>query len=124
MSINKTEHITCLLGKTVKNIYINEDKEVIFHVKTNNRFNDEVYKMFHEQDCCENVYLACIDGNLCDLIGEQLVVAECVSHSSETNDGSKTWTFYRFATTKGFVVLRWCGESNGYYSESVDIVKL
>ncbi|WP_434663230.1 DUF7448 domain-containing protein [Klebsiella sp. MISC125] len=50
-----------------------------------------------------------------------LLEAEVVSNQEETNSGSRTWTFFKFGTAKGHVVVRWCGESNGYYSESVSL---
>lgn len=80
--------------------------------------------LYHEQDCCEYVYLYDVAGNLEDLIGSPLVQAEeSTSDGGEDEDccESRTWTFYKFATAKGYVTLRWLGESNGYYSEAVDI---
>jgi hypothetical protein len=59
-----------------------------------------------------------------DLIGSELLVAE--ERTGDYDDGgeyeSVTWTFYTFRSINGSVDVRWCGTSNGYYSESVDLV--
>lgn len=82
-----------------------------------------IYTLLHEQDCCESVVIDDICGDLSDLEGSPLLVCE---ESSNVDDSGKyesaTWTFYRFATVKGWVTLKWHGSSNGYYSESVDLV--
>lgn len=83
------------------------------------------FTMYHQQDCCESVYLAEIVGNLEELIGHPITQAEVVTSGDVESERpgrwseSWTWTFYKIATIKGAVTLRWCGESNGYYSERV-----
>ena len=62
-----------------------------------------------------------IVGQLADLVGKPILLAEESSEAGSETD-SCTWTFYRFATEKGAVTVRFYGESNGYYSESVDFV--
>lgn len=80
--------------------------------------DNEQFIFCHEQDCCEGVWIEDIAGDLNDLVGAQLWQAEEVVNST---DRGTTWTFYKFATVKGYVTVRWLGESNGFYSESVDI---
>jgi len=86
----------------------------------------ERFVFFHYQDCCESVDINDIVGDLEDLCGEPLLIAEEVSGETpvdfeEEDHESVTWTFYKFATRKGYVDVRWLGESNGYYSESVSL---
>jgi hypothetical protein len=115
--------ISVLLGKTIEKITGGQgDSELYFSM-----IDGPDYRMLHDQDCCESVYLDDIAGDLEDLCGSPVLQAEESSNSEEREQGdskatddSFTWTFYRIATAKGLVVLRWLGESNGYYGESVD----
>ena len=84
----------------------------------------ELFRFYHYQDCCESVYIESIVGDLSDLEGEPLLIAEEVSGEAPVLDGYHEcveWTFYKFATRKGYVDVRWMGESNGYYSTGVNI---
>jgi hypothetical protein len=94
------------------------DGELVFENDT------ERFVFFHAQDCCECVDINDIVGDLQDLVGEPLLMAEEVSGyigpEPEYHD-SYTYTFYKFATRKGYVDVRWLGESNGYYSEGVSL---
>lgn len=86
------------------------------------------YKLYHEQDCCEDVRVEDVVGDVSDLIGPPILLAEESSSNNhdqyDRTDDSKTWTFYRLATVKGYVTIRFFGTSNGYYSESVDFARL
>jgi hypothetical protein len=128
----KFTKIEDLVGKTLTEIKHNYDKdELIFIVNDGTR-----YKMYHEQDCCEDVHIEDVEGFFDDLIGTPILQAEEVSNYEPTSQediektkdakewGSCTWTFYKLATVKGYVTIRWFGESNGYYSERVDFLQL
>lgn len=115
-----------LINHTIVDIKINKRRdEIMFYCN-----NGEKYKMYHEQDCCECVEIEDITGDINDLIGSPIIMAE----ESTNNDNPKpdydesfesfTWTFYKFATVKGYVTIRWYGESNGWYSEEVYIKKI
>ena len=111
--------VSILKGKILKDIKIEGTESILFIDK-----DDIEYEMFHDYDCCENVYIEDICGDINNLIGSKIIMAEEVINRdlSPLNkyDESYTWTFYKFATVKGYVTIRWYGESNGYYSEEVD----
>ena len=108
-----------LIGRTLYRAEADSDTLTLYLSNTN------YVRFSHHQDCCEHVYIEDICGDLNDLVGAPLLVAEEVSNydAAPVNgcDESYTWTFYKFATCKGYVDVRWFGSSNGYYSESVSV---
>jgi len=124
-----------LLGKTLvraEQVDFLGDDEIRFETVEGDEF-----KLYHSQDCCESVSVESIVGDLSDLVGSPILMAEEVTHSGGDGDSadwpegvakdyepeSYTWTFYKLATIKGGVTIRWFGSSNGYYSESVSFAQ-
>lgn len=127
-----------LQGKILKSVEVNRsgaDDDIVFVTEAG-----ETYRMFHHQDCCENVYIESFLGDAEDLIGTPILVAEErvseeppvqilveTAAKGETyfpSNDSERWTFYTIRTIKGSVDIRWHGSSNGYYSESVSFEKI
>ena len=120
--VDMKEGLQSMIGRTFVRVEgsVNDD-EMLFVDQ-----NGERFLFSHRQDCCEHVRIEDVVGDLQDLVGEPLLVAEEVEGSvpadfEDEYTGSYTFTFYKFATRKGYVDVRWLGESNGYYSESVDL---
>lgn len=132
---NKYEHVDIseLIGKTMSyvektnSLDFSNNEAIIFTVE-----DGQKYAMTHFQDCCESVWVEDIDNDLSVLVGSPILVANETYRDGEEekdlsgpyNEGSSTWTFYKLATLKGWVTIRWYGTSNGYYSETAHLVKI
>lgn len=121
---SKGPKMSDLVGQTfdVVERYDDDGEKVVF-------FNTELnigWGLWHDQNCCEGVTLEEVIGDLDDLIGTPILEAREDSNHDDPPENewgyeSFTWTFYNLRTIKGSVTLRWFGESNGCYSESVDL---
>ena len=136
----KELEVSELLGKTFTRVE-RDGEEIHFYAEGMH------YVLLHEQDCCEDVHIESVVGDLSDLEGAPILRAEEAGYTANGDtwgalpeiqairltqrltpetvpcDESKTWTFYKFATRKGYVDIRWVGESNGYYSERVSFIQ-
>ena len=113
---DKCADISELVGNKIIGVHRRDDDYIRFELE-----DGRDMELYHEQDCCESVYLEDVIGaDLKDLIGETVLVAEETIDCGETDYGdSTTWTFYHIRTNLHTITLRWYGSSNGYYSESV-----
>lgn len=113
-----------LIGKTLEKIDINEFNDEMLFICT----DGDAFRAYHMQDCCETVSIYDIKGVITDILGSKIIYAtedtsgdmpDDVSSQCISND-SFTWTTHKFVTENNkTLVVRWLGQSNGYYSESV-----
>ncbi len=111
-----------LVGEVLDAVDIDrEENQILLTTRSGRRF-----LVYHEQDCCETVAISGQDGNFGKLIGKPIVEARdfAVDTSEEAIDSSQTTTTLVFRVDDQTVISRWIGDSNGYYSESVDIAEL
>lgn len=109
-----TTNILPIQGLTLSSVERTADDVIVFKTTCGRTFH-----MTHIQDCCEDVHIDDICGDLEDLVGTPVLSA-----TEEYQYEDSTWTFYRITTFNGTVVIRWFGESNGYYSETADFYEI
>ncbi|WP_353856799.1 hypothetical protein [Bacillus sp. Bos-x628] len=81
----KGAEVEDLLGKTLTRIEQFGEDELLLETTEGDQ-----YLMYHEQDCCESVYIEDIIGDLADLIGNPLLMAESVSEDGDSEDFGTT----------------------------------
>ena len=125
-----TNDFSDLVGNILTKVIVDKnDHEITFVCVDGKR-----YKQYHEQEGGETVIIQDINGDIEDLIGTSILMADEVDNENFEEVYEKAykknrklrdephwnWVFYKIATVKGYVDIRWCTESNGYYSERVD----
>ena len=112
-----------LVGEVLDSVDIDKgENQILLTTRSGRRF-----MVYHEQDCCEKVQIVDQDGNFDNLIGKPIIEARDFAvdtGESESDYDSQTTTTLVFRVDDQTVISRWIGDSNGYYSESVDIAEL
>lgn len=130
-------NISDLNGKTITNIEVDRVHPKIFLDCS----DGTEYLLFRHEDWSEEQSILNINGDPQDLIGNPLLIAEevtnngsvrwiknklvidCVAKPTKVHDESFTWKFYKLATIKGSVSLRWYVQSNSCYSREAIIFR-
>ena len=115
-----------LKGKTITSIdgSNSDDSDTIITTS-----DGSSYTLTHIQDCCEHVRVYGSVGNIDDVLNKEVIAAEDTNPMDNPNAPdykyyeSATWSQFRIVTNKGTFEIWWLGESNGYYSETVSVIK-
>jgi len=115
-----------MVGEIISEITLKTDdnnyEQLIFKTESG-----KIFKMFHENDCCEIVYLEdVIGGRLTDLLGETVVDVDIKTNSIKNNKNTEIYIeyyFYEIKTNENTITLRWYGDSE-YYSAYVDFEEI
>lgn len=94
-------------NKVIKNISGLEkgSQEVYFECEDGTK-----YFLYHYQVCSEKVYIEEIAGNINDIIGCKINIADVVTSG---NSNIFLQTFFTLSSDKGSLIFRWIGESVG-----------
>lgn len=122
--MNEFRNFSDLVGETLTQVIglQNGSNEINFACKSG-----KVFRMYHSQECCENVVIEDLVGDVSDIVnGKPINLAEQVSNPEpyKPDTDSYTWTFYRIQAGECIVTIRWLGTSNGFYSETVKFSRL
>ena len=115
-----------LKGKTITSIQGSKSDDGDTIITTS---DGSSYTLTHIQDCCEHVRVYGTVGNIDNVLNEEVIAAEDTNPMDNPNApdykiyDSATWTQFRIVTNKGTFEIWWLGESNGYYGETVSVIK-
>ena len=119
-----------LAGKKIVAIDIVDDSSKDHEIRIEIE-GGRVFRFYHNQDCCESVTIEPSqdgDGSLLSLVGKEIREAsmEAIESGDPPPEYPDSWTrtTTTFRTDSETVISRWIGESNGYYSEDVDLEEI
>lgn len=123
MNMNKIVPFSDLVGKTIDDIDFDVyDDEIMFYCK-DKKGRKIIYKMYHKQDCCEEVRIKEMDNDLANIRG-LVLSAEKITNEPEWHKGDEyyytLWTFYKIQTEIDSITISWFGATNSSYAIDVD----
>lgn len=122
------EAANVMTGKKITSIHGLKNGSESVDINTEDGF---MISFYHNQDCCELFMLEDFEDDIYDHKDAVILsLSEVKSRDEEEllegsdicHDVSSTWTFYKIETSKGGLWLRFCGTSNGYYSEEAEVI--